>query len=153
MVLCMVSHNLHSYMVQNDCAMMKLNNTEKKIKNGYQSFQKTTLHMIFKGGSGKREQLSSNRFIHSKSWFPRAVEACIVEEGLKKPLIDCSSIYQIGGQPGHRAEELIFSLKSIIAKYRNQGKPVVIQSYDLSKLFDKESIEDAILTCVKRGAD
>ena len=30
---------------------------------------------------------------------------------------------------------------------------VVIQSYDISKFFDKEMIEDAILTCIKRGAD
>ena len=60
---------------------------------------------------------------------------------------------QIGGQPRHRAAELIFSLKSIIAKYIAQGKPVVIQNYDLAKSFDKENIEDAILTCVKRGAD
>ena len=109
--------------------------------------------MIFKGGNGKREQLSENRFIHSKNWLPRTVEACVVEEGLKGPLIDQSSIYQIGGQPRHRVEELIFSLKSIIAKYRAQGMPIVIQSYDLAKFFDKENIEDAILPCVKRGAD
>ena len=100
-----------------------------------ENFKNTTLHMIFKGGNGKREQLSENRFIHSKNWFPCTVEACVVEEGLKGPLIDQSSIYQIGGQPRHRVEELIFSLKSIIAKYRAQGKPIVIQSYDLANFF------------------
>ena len=36
---------------------------------------------------------------------------------------------------------------------RNQGKLIIIQSYDLAKLFDKENIEDAILTCINRGAD
>ena len=118
-----------------------------------ESFKNTTLHMIFKGGQGRKEKLSENRFIHSKNWFPRTVEACVVEEGLREPLINCSSIYQIGGQPGHRAEELVFSLKSIIAKYRAQGKPIIIQSYDLAKFFDKENIEDAILTCINRGAD
>ena len=37
-------------------------------------FKDTTLHMIFKGGQGKRQILSNSRFIHSKSWFPRTVE-------------------------------------------------------------------------------
>ena len=80
------------------------------------SFKDTTLHMIFKGGQGKRQILSNSRFIHSKSWFPRTVDGLVVNEGLKEPLISGSSIY-LGGQPGHRSEELVFSLKSILAKY------------------------------------
>ena len=109
--------------------------------------------MIYKNGKGRRELLPSNRFIHSKSWFPRIAEALVVEEGLKSPLIDGSSIYQIGGQPGHRAEELVFSLKSIISKYRAEGKSIIIQTSDIAKFFDKEMIQDAILTCVNRGAN
>ena len=49
-----------------------------------------------------------------------------------------SSIYQIGGQPGHRAEELVFVLKSVIAKQRFQGKALLIQPSDIKKYFDKE---------------
>ena len=30
---------------------------------------------------------------------------------------------------------------------------IVLQSYNISKFFDKELIEDAVLTCIKRGAD
>ena len=63
-------------------------------------FRKATLHMIYKG-KGKREDLSKNRFIHSKSWFPRLVEGLVVEGTLKKPLVEKSSIFQIGGQPNH----------------------------------------------------
>ena len=77
----------------------------------------------------------------------------MVEGGLKGPLLDGSSIYQIGGQPGHRSEELLFVMKSLVAKYRKQGKKVVLQLYDISKFFDKEMMEDAVLTCVKRKAD
>ena len=44
-------------------------------------------------------------------------------------------------------------MKSVIAKYRAQGKCLILQTSDLSKFFDKEMIEDAILTCYKRGAD
>ena len=117
-------------------------------------FFNTTLHMIFKPGKGtRREILSDNRFIHSKFYFVRAAEGLIVEDGLKEALIEGSSIYQIGGQPGHRSEELVFVLKSIIAKYKFLQEILVIQLYDLSKYFDKEMIQDAILTCIKRKAD
>ena len=75
------------------------------------NFRDTTLHMIFKGGKGRRHQLKDNRFIHSKSWFPRTAEGLAVLQGLKDPLLEGSSIYQIGGQPGHRSEEHIFVLK------------------------------------------
>ena len=115
-------------------------------------FRNTTLHMIYKG-KGKREDLTKNRFIHSKSWFPRLVEGLVVEGGLKEPLVEKSSIFQIGGQPGHRSEELLFVMKSVIARQRSQGKEMVIQCYDISKYFDKEMMQDAILTCKERGAD
>ena len=118
-----------------------------------EQFNNTTLHMIFKGGKGRREKLTNNRFIHSKSWLPRTAEALCVEEGMKWPLIEKSSIYQIGGQPGHRSEEHVFILKSVIAKYRSEGKQIIIQSSDLEKFFDKEMLEDAVLTCIKRGAN
>ena len=117
-----------------------------------ESFSETTLHMIWKA-KGKQTNLDCNRFIHCKSWLPRAAESLVVEGGLKGPLIEGSSIYQIGGQPGHRSEELLFVMKSLVAKYRKQGKKVVLQLYDISKFFDKEMMEDAVLTCVKRKAD
>ena len=114
------------------------------------SFQETTLHMIFKGGKGRRENLTENRFIHSISWLQRTAKAMLVEEGLKESLVEGSSMNQVGGQPGHRAQEHVFVLKSIIAKYREEGKLLIIQSSDLSKFFDKEMIEDAFLTCMRR---
>ena len=64
-------------------------------------FRNATLHMIYKG-KGKREDLSINRFIHSKSWFPRLVEGLVGEGALKKPLVEKSSIFQIGVQPNHQ---------------------------------------------------
>ena len=105
------------------------------------SFRETTLHMIYKG-KGQREVLPNNRFIHSKFWLARTAEGCVVEEGLKGPLVKESSIYQIGGQPGHRAEELMFVVKSVIAKQRAEKKAIIIQCWDISKFFDKEMIED-----------
>ena len=119
-----------------------------------EEFQLTTLHMIFKGGiKGRKEILSDSRFIHCKDFWARTAEGLIVEDGLKGPLIDKSSIYQIGGQPGHRTEELVFVMKSVIAKHLKMKKILVMKFFDISKFFDKETIEDAILTCKKRGAD
>ena len=108
--------------------------------------------MIYKGKGGQ-EILSNNRFIHLKPWLPRVAESLVVGDGLKEPLITGSSIYQIGGQPFHRPEELVFVLKSIIARYRSQGKAVIIQCFDVHSFFDKELIEDAVLVSLKRGAD
>ena len=82
-----------------------------------ENYHETTLHMIYKAGTGRREKLQNNRFIHSKTWLPRTAEACLVEEGMKSALVEGSSMYQIGGQPGHRAEELIIVQKSIMAKH------------------------------------
>ena len=115
-------------------------------------FQNTTLHMLYKG-KGRKENLNDNRFIHCKEWFARAAEGLVVEDGLKRCLVDGSSIYQVGGQPGHRPEEMVFVLKSLVARQRKLGKAVVLQCYDVQKFFDKEQMEDAILTCLKRGAD
>ena len=115
-------------------------------------FNETTLHMIFKGGKGKKEVLSDNRFIHSKSWMPRLAEALLVEGGMKQPLVEKSTIYQIGGQSKHRPEELIFSIKSMVAKIREEKRPILLQCWDISKFFDK-MIEDALLTCYKRDVN
>ena len=43
--------------------------------------------------------------------------------------------------------------KSVVARQRSQGKIVILQGYDVSKYFDKEMIEDGVITCLRRGAD
>ena len=50
-------------------------------------------------------------------------------------------------------EEHIFTLKSLIARKRMQGKEVVLQMFDLEKFFDKEMMQDALITCQTRDAD
>ena len=64
-----------------------------------------------------------------------------------------SSIYQIGGQPGQRSEELMFIFKSVVAMYQRQGKMIIVQGFCVFNFFVKEMIEDGVLTCLKRGAD
>ena len=94
-------------------------------------FRETTLQMSFKRKKKKREKLSDSRFTHSKFLFLRLVEGLIVGEGLKKPQLIGSSMYQIGRQPGHTSEELVFVMKAIISKYRSEGKRLILQTSDL----------------------
>ena len=77
----------------------------------------------------------------------------MVEDGLKHHLIEGSSIYQIGGQPGHRSEELVFVVKSILAKYKFHKEILILKFFDLEIFFDKEMIEDGVLTCISRKCD
>ena len=127
--------------------IMKMFKTETFPKD----FEINILHMIFK--SGRKEILSDNRFIFCKDFWSRAAEGLVVEDGMKGPLISYSSIYQVGGQPGHRSEEMVFVFKSIVAKRRMEKKLIVAQGLDVSKFFDKEMIEDGVLVCQKRKVD
>ena len=84
----------------------------------------------FQRGTGRRRDiLSDQRFIHSKGWFPRLVEGMVMEDGLKVPLIDK------GGQRGHRADELVFVMKSLSAKYLKEKKMLIVTFYDIAKFF------------------
>ena len=47
----------------------------------------------------------------------------------------------------------MFSMKSIFSKERSEKNPIIVQCWDISKFFDKEKIEDALLTCYKREAN
>ena len=48
---------------------------------------------------------------------------------------------------------MVFVMKSVVARYKKEGKLLVVNFYDLSKYFDKEMIEDAVITCWNRKAD
>ena len=115
------------------------------------SFDLTTLHQIYKG-KGRKDVLSNSRYIHSKEWLPRLSEGMVVES-MKKAILMKSSPYQIGGQPGHRAQEHIFSMKSILAKNIMQGGVIILQAYDISKFFDKETLPDVMNTLHEVGID
>ena len=74
------------------------------------SFRKTILYMIWKQ-KGPAEILKNNRFIHMKeSFLPRTCEALVVGK-MKECILQSSSKFQVGGQPGHSSEEHIFSIK------------------------------------------
>ena len=63
---------------------------------------------------------------------------------IKLRAIDHVSKFQIGAIPGHRSQEHLFSIKSIISFYQNQGKGLILCLYDISKYFDRENLKDCM---------
>ena len=107
-------------------------------------FRETTLHQIWKRKPGTRkEDLEANRYIHCKEWLPRTVEAMVVKE-MESAIKAATSKFQIGGVAGHRPQEHIFSVKSLISKYFQEKKMIIIVCYDISGFFDKEVLGDVM---------
>ena len=53
-------------------------------------------------------------------------------------------MYQIGTRNGHRAQEHLFTMKSIIALHSSYNQPLIIQLFDVAKFFDCESLRDGL---------
>ena len=102
------------------------------------SFDRTTLHQIYKG-KGLREVLSNSRFIHSKEWLPRTCDFLVVDK-MKPCIVKSTSKFQIGGIEGHCPQEHLFSVKSVLALNHESNQNTFFQLYDIQKYFDKENL-------------
>ena len=94
------------------------------------SFDKTNLIQIYKGKRNKNI-LSNGRFIHTKDWLPMTCESLLVIE-MKDIIFKSATKYQIGGQPKHRLQEHLFTMRSMIALYEYLGIPIIFQLYDIA---------------------
>ena len=68
----------------------------------------------------------------------------MVVNEVKQKIVDSASPMQCGGLPGHMAAEHLFTMRSVIGQYRKNGKPFIIQLYDLKQFFDKEVLVDVM---------
>ena len=101
--------------------------------------------MIWKA-KGPAEILKNNRFIHTKETFlPRTCEALAANK-MKECILSNSSMYQVGGQPGHSPEEHIYSIKSVWQMFEMMDKGLIITLIDIVAFFDKENIYDVMQT-------
>ena len=100
----------------------------------------TPLVQIFK--SGNRNALESYRYVHIKDWMPRVFDG-IVFSKMKQCLVSNMSKFQIGAKPGHRAQEHIFVLNSVIELYKKNNVPLIVQTWDISRYFDRHSLLEA----------
>ena len=58
----------------------------------------------------------------------------------KEIIIENMTKFQIGTKTGHRAQEHLFNLKSIISLFMMFDLPMLMKLYDISKFFDRESL-------------
>ena len=109
------------------------------------SFRKTVLFMIWKQ-KGPAEILKNSRFIHLKEgYLPRTCEALVVSK-MKEDILQSSSMYQVGGQPGHSPEEHIFTIKSVWAMFLKEGSGMILTLVDIISFFDRENVYDVMQT-------
>ena len=68
----------------------------------------------------------------------------IITHELKLQAMENVSKFQIGAISGHRAQEHLFTIKSVISLYISQGKGLILSLYDISKYFDRENLKDCM---------
>ena len=83
-----------------------------------------------------------------KDWLPKVTES-LTTDMMKDDIFKGGTKYQIGGVPGHRLEEHLMSLKSIIGRYKQKGEGVILKLVDIKKCFDKEKLR-TIITSLSR---
>ena len=105
-------------------------------------WEKSTLVQLYKG-KGPRSILDNKRHIHCKDEFQKFFGHLVVSAS-KDKMISNLTKYQIATKPGHRAQEHLFVLKSIIALYIMLDKAIITSMWDLSKFFDRESLHDCL---------
>ena len=80
-----------------------------------------------------------------KEWLPRLTEALTVKL-MKDDIIESGTKYQIGGIPGHRVEEHLIVVKSIIQLYIYRRSGVIIQLVDIQKFLYSEILRTVMTT-------
>ena len=105
-------------------------------------WEKSTLVQLFKG-KGSRNVLDNMRHIHVKDEFPKFFGHLVVSAS-KDKMISNLTKYQIATKPGHRAQEHLYVIKSVIALYMMLGRAIFLAMWDLSKFFDREVLTDCM---------
>ena len=105
-------------------------------------WRNTKVIQLFKG-KGSKEDPDMNRNIHIKDEYSKGFDHLIVNKSKGWMIQKCSK-FQIGAIQGHRPQEHLFTLKSMMSYYDMLNLPIIIQVYDLSKYFDKEMLRDAM---------
>ena len=114
-----------------------------------QQWKNTIIVQLYKG-KGEESSFDSQRNIHTKQENPKFFEGIVVDMSKSKMTKHCSK-FQIGGIPGHRPQEHLFTIKSIIGLYSYLNMPLLLQLWDISKYFDKEVLRDAMDTLYEAG--
>ena len=85
---------------------------------------------------GAQNLLSNQRFIHLKNVLARSLDSLITNY-MKPCILKNTSIFQIGGIPGHSMEEFILVFKTVLARAEEEGNGVIFTSMDIKSYFIK----------------
>ena len=120
-----------------------------QTENKPQQWRNSLIIQIYKG-KGDQDDFNNQRNIHTKDPEPKFFEGIVVDKSKPMMTKHCSK-FQIGGVPGHRPQEHLFSIKSVISLYKYLSIPLFLQLWDISKYFDKENLRDAMDTLHEAG--
>ena len=107
------------------------------------AWRDTVLIQLDKPKSKDKSNLNSKRHIHIKPEIPKYFEH-MVTTAAKPMIVENMSPFQIGAVPGHRSQEHLFSLKSVVAMFEDNDEALAVQLFDLVKFFDSESLVDGL---------
>ena len=105
-------------------------------------WSESRLVQLYKG-TGSRQELSNYRFIHLKDEFQK-IFGHLVLANAKEKLFRNMSKFQIGSRPGHRVQEHLFTIKSVIALYLKYDGSIILSMWDVKNFFDSEHLPDCM---------
>ena len=94
-------------------------------------------------GKKDRKDLDNIRNLHTKPDVQKFF-GHLVTDAIKPVVVENLSEFQIGAIPGHRSDEHLFTLKSVLALKEKNNESVAVELLDLSKYFDKEVLVDTL---------
>ena len=107
-------------------------------------WNKTQLIQLYKGSSDLGiGDLTNYRYLHIKNETSKMF-CHMVMSGVKESLKKNMSSFQMA-RPGHRCQENLFILKSLMAINEKYDQMIICQFMDLEKFFDKEVLIDVLL--------
>ena len=93
------------------------------------------------------------RYIQTKLWDTKLCEALVTRNMKGKKLAAYPNI-QIGGMPNSSNVEHLVTLKIWMKMLEESNRLGIINTFDMEKFFDKESLMDIMYTlCKKAGID
>ena len=89
--------------------------------------------------------LVNHRSIYLKDWKPRLIEELLTEK-MKENILNSGTKFQIGGVLGHRIEEHLIVLKSLIQEKMRKKEGGVVQLVDFKNFFDSERLRAIMIS-------
>ena len=114
-----------------------------------QIFQITWLIAIWKR-KGSALDLNMMRYIHTKHWDAKLCEA-LVTQHMKPKIVEACPNIQIGGIPKSSSVEHLVTMKTWMKIKEDRKEGGIIQTFDMEKFFDKESLLDTMVTLKKKA--